>query len=114
MKKIIENLRNKPDHVKSRYVIVLSAIATVVVVVVWITTTALLKTSDNTIKTDGPIKIFSNLFKSGVSTTAKDYKANKEAFNASLQASDQTSVTDTATSGVETVDTSTPTESAPQ
>jgi hypothetical protein len=85
MKSIIENLRNKPDHIKSRYVVVLSIVATVVVVGVWIITNALLKTSDDTIKTDGPLKVFSSIFKSSVSATADDYKANRASLDQNMK-----------------------------
>jgi hypothetical protein len=62
MKKIIHSIRNKPDHIKTRLVFVFAAIATAVIVAIWIITMQLLKASDDTIKTDSPFKVFGQLF----------------------------------------------------
>jgi len=77
MKKIIHSIRNKPDHVKTRLVFIFAILATVIVVVVWIITLRLLKTPDDTIKTDGPVKVFREIFKSNVSTV-KEQTENKK------------------------------------
>lgn len=67
MKKIIHSLRNKPDHVKTRYVFGFAILATLVVVSVWVMTMRLLKTTDDTIKTESPFKVFGQIFKGAVS-----------------------------------------------
>lgn len=85
MKKIIESLRNKPDHVKTRYVIVFSAIATVIVVGLWVVTLRFTKTTDDTIKTDSPFKVFGQLFGGAVSDTKQTYQEQKKSLDINIQ-----------------------------
>jgi len=77
MKKIIHSIRNKPDHIKTRLVIIFAVLATAIVVTVWVMTLQLLKTPDDTIKTDGPLKVFKDVFKSNVSTVKEQTKVDK-------------------------------------
>lgn len=77
MKKIIHSIRNKPDHIKTRLVIIFAVLATAIVVTVWIMTLQLLKTPDDTIKTDGPFKVFRQVFKSNVSTIKEETKSDR-------------------------------------
>jgi hypothetical protein len=81
MKKIITNLRNKPDHIKSRYVILFSVVATLVIVALWITTTRLLQTSDDTIKTESPFRAFGQIFSGAVSDVKNNYDNSKSGLN---------------------------------
>ncbi len=62
MKKIIHSIRNKPDHIKTRLVFIFATAATAIIVTVWIITMQLIKTSDDTIKTESPFKVFGQLF----------------------------------------------------
>lgn len=77
MKKIIHSIRNKPDHIKTRLVIIFAVLATAIVVTVWVMTLQLLKTPDDTIKTDGPFKVFRQVFKSNVSTIKEETKSDR-------------------------------------
>lgn len=74
MKKIIHSLRNKPDHVKTRYVFGFAILATLTVVSIWIMTMRLLKTTDDTIKTESPFKVFGQIFKGAVSDAQNNLK----------------------------------------
>ncbi len=84
MKNIIHHLRNKPDHVKSRYVVVFSVIATAIVVGLWIMTMQLTKTKDDIVKTESPFAVFGKLFSGAVSDVSKNYSAQKKSLEASL------------------------------
>lgn len=77
MKKIIHSIRNKPDHIKTRLVIIFAVLATAIVVTVWVMTLQLLKTPDDTIKTDGPLKVFKEVFKTNVTTVKEQTKSEK-------------------------------------
>lgn len=77
MKKIIHSIQNRPDHVKTRLVIIFAVLATAIVVTVWIITLQLLKTPDDTIKTDGPLKVFKEVFKTNVTTVKEQTKSDK-------------------------------------
>lgn len=94
MKKIITNLRNKPDHVKSRYVVLFSVVATLAIVALWITTTRLLQTSDDTIKTESPFRAFGQIFSGAVSDVKNNYDNSKSGLNKAMseQSNPQTSV----------------------
>ncbi len=71
MKKILHSIRNKPDHIKSRYVILFSVIATALIVGLWIITLQLTKTSDDTIQTESPVKVFKELIKGTTANVQK-------------------------------------------
>lgn len=86
MKKIIANLRNKPDHVKSRYVILFSVLATLFIVALWIVTMQLLKTSDDTIKTESPFRAFGQIFSGTVSDVKENYTDQKKSLNQAMSA----------------------------
>ena len=62
MKKLIYSIRKKPDHIKTRLVFVFAILATAIIVALWILTMQLLKTSDDTIKTESPLKVFGKIF----------------------------------------------------
>ncbi len=81
MKNIINNLRNKPDHIKSRYVIVFSIIATTLTVALWIVTMQLSKTSDDTIKTESPLRAFGQIFSETVSDVKNNYDNQKSSLD---------------------------------
>ena len=84
MKKIIANLRNKPDHIKSRYVILFSVIATLAIVALWITTMRLLQTSDDTVKTESPFRAFGQIFSGVVSDVKSNYDDSRKALNKTI------------------------------
>ena len=67
MKKIISRLREKPDHVKTRFAILFALIATLVIVGVWVLITRSIKSNDDTIKTQSPFSIFSEIFQTAIS-----------------------------------------------
>ncbi len=94
MKKILTNLRNKPDHIKSRYVILFSVVATLAIVALWITTMRLLQTSDDTVKTESPFRAFGQIFSGAVSDVKSNYDNSKNALNKTMseQSNPQTSV----------------------
>jgi hypothetical protein len=98
MKKIIHSIRNKPDHIKTRLVFVFAAIATAVIVAIWIITMQLLKASDDTIKTDSPFKVFGQLFQ-GAKADIND-KLNSSKDNSLLPKDESVDATSTEGSAI--------------
>ncbi len=62
MKKILNSLRNKPDHVKTRYVIAFSIIATVCIIGTWVLVNQSIKSQDENISAESPFKAFKDIF----------------------------------------------------
>jgi hypothetical protein len=77
MKQILHSIRNKPEHIKSRFVVLFAILATAIIVAIWIVTLQLLKTPDDTVKTEGPFKTFQQVFKSNLSTVKQETKIDK-------------------------------------
>jgi hypothetical protein len=71
MKKIIRSLRNKPDHVKTRYVVVFALIATIIVLGTWVVVTQSIKQQDQTISAESPFSIFRDIIGAAVSEIGK-------------------------------------------
>ncbi len=92
MKKIITNLRNKPDHIKSRYVIVFSVLATLFIVGLWIVTMRLMQTSDDTVKTESPFRAFGQIFSGTVSDVKNNYTNQKKTLNQAMEEQSKTQV----------------------
>ncbi len=92
MKKIITNLRNKPDHIKSRYVIVFSVLATLFIVGLWIVTMRLMQTSDDTVKTESPFRAFGQIFSGTVSDVKNNYTNQKNSLNKAISEQSKVSV----------------------
>ncbi len=67
MKKIIHQLREKPDHVKTRFAILFALIATLIIVGIWIGVNRSIKNNDDTIRTQSPFSIFSEIFQTAIS-----------------------------------------------
>lgn len=84
MKKILHHIRKQPDHIKTRYVVVLAVVATVFVIAVWIITLQLINRSDDTIKTESPFLIFKDVFKSQVSDLKDNLPQKKESLDETL------------------------------
>ena len=97
MKRVIHHIRNKPDHVRSRYVIGFAVVATALVIGLWVLVLRLTQVSpDDVIKTDSPFKVFGSLFSKSVDSAKQNYIDQKENINAittdlSVQSSDETS-----------------------
>ncbi len=83
MKKIIHSIRNKPEHVKTRYVIIFAILATVMIVVLWTITLRSIESNDDTIKTEKPFKTFGNIFSGIISETKESYQSQKNEMNIS-------------------------------
>lgn len=62
MKKILRSLRNKPDYIKKRYVMVLAVLATVCVVGAWVVVKHSVQQQDQNISAESPFKIFKDIF----------------------------------------------------
>lgn len=77
MKKFIRNLQEKPDHVKNRYVIFFAIIATASIVGIWVLVNQSVKKHDDTIKTQSPFSIFSEIF----GTAMSDIKDQRQQTN---------------------------------
>ncbi len=84
MKKILAHIRNKPEHVKTRYVFVFAILATALVVGGWITTNRFLNKGDDTIQTEGPLKSFGKIFSGAISTAKDDYTEQRQDMRESL------------------------------
>lgn len=81
MKKIINNLQNRPDHVKTRLVIVFAAVSTIIVVALWITINRMIKIpADDIIETESPFKTFTQIFSKSLGKVKEDYKTQKDSF----------------------------------
>jgi hypothetical protein len=77
-------------------VIVFAALATIIVVALWIFINRLVRVpADDVIKTDGPFKIFTQLFSKSVSDTKENYQQQKESFSKSLPPSDESDLSET-------------------
>lgn len=89
MKKVLHSLRNQPDHIKSRYVIIFAIVATVLTVLVWLFVMQLIKKNDDTIKTESPFKIFQGIFSTAISETKEKYTNQKTISPESIPTPDQ-------------------------
>jgi hypothetical protein len=82
MNKIINNLQNRPEHVKTRLVIVFAALATVIVVVLWIFINRLVRVpADDVIETESPFKTFTQIFSKSLGKVKDDYKTQKDSLS---------------------------------
>jgi hypothetical protein len=113
MKKILHHIRNKPDHVRTRYVIGFSVLATAVIVFIWIATLRLLKTSDDTIKTESPFRSMINMFSGTVSKVQDDYQKQQDEMDASLNKNIGTEPVTTDETAIDPATDTTPTVSDP-
>ena len=84
MKKIVHHIRSKPDHIKTRYVIFLSLVATLMVVGVWILVLASVKSNDDTIKTESPFSILKGIFSESFSEVDSKLNENKASLDQTL------------------------------
>jgi hypothetical protein len=106
MKKIIHHIRNKPDHVRSRFVIGFAVVATLLVTGLWVLVLRLTQVSpDDVIKTDSPFKVFGHLFSKSIDTAKQNYTDQKENMN--------TIITDTSTQPSDNNSFTIPDESSP-
>ena len=84
MKKVLHHMRNSPDHIKSRYVIVLAILGTAFIIGLWITVSQLTKTNEDSIQTESPFKVFGQIFSSSFSDVQTKIKVQKDSLSNSL------------------------------
>lgn len=89
MKKVLHSIRNKPDHIKTRFVFAFAIIATAIIVAVWIITMQFIKASDDTIKTDSPFKAFGQIFK-GAKTDIENTLTSSKADSITAESQENT------------------------
>jgi hypothetical protein len=109
MKKLINNLRQKPPHVRRMVAFVTSVAVTAIIGIVWISSLVAVGVSSENdtaevAKTPSPIALMFNEMKSFFKSTGEDFASVSDSFN-SLQNNDEIVATSTDGSiGVSTTD----------
>ncbi len=84
MKKILHHIRKQPEHVKTRYVVIFAIVATALVIVFWLITLQIIKSTDDTIQTESPFSIVKQVFKGSVSDMKNAMPQKQESLDETL------------------------------
>jgi hypothetical protein len=74
MKKIIQHIRKQPEHVKTRYVVIFSLVATGGILVVWLLTLQVTQVPrEDIIRTESPFSFFGKIFSQPINKIRNSY-----------------------------------------
>ncbi len=77
MKKILHSIQGKSENTKTWFVVFFAIIATGIIIALWLVIMHSIKNNDDTVKTEKPLKTFTQVFSQIISKTKEDYTEGK-------------------------------------